>query len=146
MCDYFDRIFLKYQCGFRKGHSPHHCLVYMIEKIKEAIDNNYGFDAVLTNLSKAFGCINHELHVCSLSSRCLVTCLFLIWLTCFCGLLNNVKRLAKCWYILQCLKQHKFIIRPYFFIFHSRYKSCIFVDVYWLFKVRYKSTLNKEQM
>ena len=34
MYDYFDSMFSKYQCGFRKGHSPQHCLLYMTEKIK----------------------------------------------------------------------------------------------------------------
>ena len=32
----------------------------MIEKIKPARDNNNVFAAVLTDLSKAFDCINHE--------------------------------------------------------------------------------------
>ena len=51
--DYFDRIFSKFQCGFRKGHSPQPCLLYMIEKIKQAKDNNV-FAAFLADLSKAF--------------------------------------------------------------------------------------------
>ena len=35
MCDYLDSIFSKYQCGFRKGHSAQHCLLYMTEKLNK---------------------------------------------------------------------------------------------------------------
>ena len=29
---YFDRLFPKFQCGFRKGFNAQHCLLAMIEK------------------------------------------------------------------------------------------------------------------
>ena len=32
MSEYFKSILLKYQCGFRKGFSPEHCLLAMLEK------------------------------------------------------------------------------------------------------------------
>ena len=66
MYDYFDSIFSKYQCGFRKGHNPQHCLLYMIEKNKQARDNNKVFAVGLTELSKEFDCINHELLIAKL--------------------------------------------------------------------------------
>ena len=61
MYGYFVSIFSKYQCGFRKGHNPQHYLLDIIEKVKQVRDNNDVFAAVLTDLSKAFGCINDEL-------------------------------------------------------------------------------------
>ena len=60
MYDCSPSIMSKYKCGFRKEHSRQHCLLYMTEKIKQARDNNNVFAAVLTDLSKAFDCINHE--------------------------------------------------------------------------------------
>ena len=38
----------------------------MIEKFKEVIDRGYEFGALLTNLSKAFDCINHPLLIAKL--------------------------------------------------------------------------------
>ena len=54
--EYFDNILFPSQCGFRKGYNAQHCLLVMIEKIKEAIDRGYEFGALLTDPSKAFDC------------------------------------------------------------------------------------------
>ena len=51
----------KYQCGFRKGFSTQHCLLFMLEKWKRAVDNGKVFGILLTDLSKAFDCLSHEL-------------------------------------------------------------------------------------
>ena len=51
----------KYQCGFRKGYSTQYCLLAMIEKWKSAVDKGKPFSALLTDLSKAFDCLSHEL-------------------------------------------------------------------------------------
>ena len=64
--EYFDNILLPSQCGFRKGYSAQHCLLVMIEKFKEAIDRGYEFSALLTDLSKAFDCINNPLLIAKL--------------------------------------------------------------------------------
>ena len=59
--EYFDNILFPSQCGFPKGYSAQHSLLVMIEKFKEAIDRCSEFGALLTDLSKAFDCINHPL-------------------------------------------------------------------------------------
>ena len=51
----------KYQCAFRKGYCTQHCLLAMLEKWKSAVDKGKSFDALLTDLSKAFDCLSHEL-------------------------------------------------------------------------------------
>ena len=64
--EYFDNILFPSQRGFRKGYSAQHCLLVMIKKFKEAIDRGYEFGALLTDLSKAFDCINHPLLIAKL--------------------------------------------------------------------------------
>ena len=68
MSEYFESSFFsKYQCGFRKGFSAQHCLVSMLEKWKSATDNKKSFGALLTDLSKAFDCLSHELLIAKLN-------------------------------------------------------------------------------
>ena len=57
LSNHFDNILSKFQCGFRKGYSPQHCLLLLIDKWKKANDNNKVFGALLAHLSKAFDCI-----------------------------------------------------------------------------------------
>ena len=57
-----------FQGGFRNGFSTQHCLFLMIEKWKEAADKDQSFGALLTNLSKAFGCPIHDLLIAKLHS------------------------------------------------------------------------------
>ena len=61
-------ILSKFQCGFRKGFSAQHCLIYMIEKWKKYLDNKGAAGALLTELSKAFDCLNHGLLIAKLDA------------------------------------------------------------------------------
>ena len=54
---YLDDTLSKFPCGFHKGYSAKLCLLH-IWKIR---DFKGVFTAVLTDLSKAFDCISHEL-------------------------------------------------------------------------------------
>ena len=66
LSNHFDNIFLKFQCRFRKGFGAQHCLLLMIDRWKKAVDSNKDFGAILTDLSKAFDCICHDLLVAKL--------------------------------------------------------------------------------
>ena len=49
-----------YLCGYRKGYNTQQTLVTLIEKWKKVLDRK-GFEgAVLTDMSKAFDTLNHE--------------------------------------------------------------------------------------
>ena len=66
--EYFEPILSKFQCGFRKGYSAQHCLLAMLEKWKSAVDNTRNFGALLTDLSKAFDCLRHDLLLAKLNA------------------------------------------------------------------------------
>ena len=69
MSEYFESSFFsKYQCGFRKGFSAQHCLVSMLEKWKSATGNKKLFAALLTDLSKVFDCLSHDLLITKLNA------------------------------------------------------------------------------
>ena len=59
--EFFENIFSKNQCGFRKDHSTQQCFLAMLEKWKSSVDSGQAFGALRTDLSKAFDCLDHEL-------------------------------------------------------------------------------------
>ena len=63
---FFDNILSKYQCGFRKGFTAQHCLLRLIETRRKYIDSGKVAGALLTDLSKAFDCILHDLLIAKL--------------------------------------------------------------------------------
>ena len=65
---FVDPLLSKYQCGFRKRFSAQHCLLAMLEKWKNAVDKGKAFGALLTDLSKAFDCLPHELIIVKLNA------------------------------------------------------------------------------
>jgi len=64
----FDEVFSKYQCGFVKNYSAQHPLMFLVESWKKALDNGDYFGALLTDLSKAFDCLSHELLIAKLKA------------------------------------------------------------------------------
>ena len=59
--EFFENIFPKNQCCFRKGHSTQQYFLTMLEKWKRFVDSGKAFGALLAALSKAFDCLDHEL-------------------------------------------------------------------------------------
>ena len=67
MSNFFEDIFNKQQCGFRQGYNTQQCLK-MMEKWKRSVDGGKVFDVLLTDLSKAFDCLDHELLIAKLNA------------------------------------------------------------------------------
>ena len=49
------------QCGFRKGFSAQYCLILMLENWRKSLDTKGFCGVLLTDLSKAFDCLDHGL-------------------------------------------------------------------------------------
>ena len=60
MSPYLNQMFTKYHSGFRKGYAQH-CLMAMNEKWRKFLDIGGRAGGLLTDPSKAFDCIGHEL-------------------------------------------------------------------------------------
>ena len=65
---YIDKSLSPYLFGFRKGHNTEQCLVIMLESWKKALDEKSFAGAILTDLSKAFDCLNPDLLIAKLSA------------------------------------------------------------------------------
>ena len=66
--EYLNKILSKWQCSFRQGYSAQHYLLVMVEKWRQCLDNGEVSWALLTDLSKAFDCILHELLIAKLAA------------------------------------------------------------------------------
>ena len=68
MSCYMTKYLSPYLCGFRKGYSSQYCLLAIIDSWNKALDKGHVAGALLTDLSKAFDCINHELLIAKLDA------------------------------------------------------------------------------
>ena len=66
--NYMENILSNFQCGFRKGFNAQQCLIGMIEKAKRIMDKGGHFRALLTDLSKGFDCLPHDLLIAKLDA------------------------------------------------------------------------------
>ena len=89
--NFMENIFSNLQCGFRTGFNAQQCLIGMIEKAKRIMDRGRDFIALLTDLSKAFDCLPHDLLLAKLVAyRFKNDALYLIF-----DYLNNRKQRVK---------------------------------------------------
>ena len=58
---YIDKFLSNYLLGHRKGYNTEQCLAVMLELWKKALDGKGKAGEILTDLSKAFDCLNHNL-------------------------------------------------------------------------------------
>ena len=58
---YLNQISSNHRCGLNKGFDAQYYLILMIEKWCKSIDTGSHVGALLTDLSKAFNCFDHEL-------------------------------------------------------------------------------------
>ena len=63
---YMDPKLSMYLCGFRKNMSAQNCLLVMLEKWRTSLDNKGSCGVLLTDLSKAFDCLIHDLLIAKL--------------------------------------------------------------------------------
>ena len=61
LCSFVERFLSPHLCGFRRGYSTQHALLKLVEDCRNALDKKGCAGAVMTDLSKAFDCLNHEL-------------------------------------------------------------------------------------
>ena len=66
--DYFEDLFSKYQCGFWQKLCAQYCFIVMLEKGKHFVDERKAFEALLTDLLKAFDCLPHDLIIAKLNA------------------------------------------------------------------------------
>ena len=65
---YIENHLSPYLFGYRKGHGTQHSLLAMIEMWRKALDEKKIVGAILTDLSKAFDCLNHDLLIAKLEA------------------------------------------------------------------------------
>ena len=63
---YIEKYLSPSLCDFRKNQSTQHCLAVLVEKWRKAIDHKQHAGGILTDLSKAFDCLNHDLLIAKL--------------------------------------------------------------------------------
>ena len=64
----FDSVFSKFQCGFKRGFNAQHYFLTMVEKWPKTLDEGGETETVLTDLSKAFDCIDHNSLIAKLNA------------------------------------------------------------------------------
>ena len=65
---YINKFLSAYLFGYRTGHITEQCLIVMLEFWKKALDGKNKAGGILTDLSRAFDCVNHNLLIAKLEA------------------------------------------------------------------------------
>ena len=68
LSDYYNVVLSKISVRLPKMFWSPNCLLHLIETIQKFRDNHGIFSVVMTDLSKAFDCISHELLIVKLNA------------------------------------------------------------------------------
>ena len=68
MSQFFENTLSNHQFGFRRGLNTHQYPLLLLVKWKSSVDRVKAFGALLTDLSKAFDCLDHELLIAKLNA------------------------------------------------------------------------------
>ena len=65
LVSYFDKYNILYQnqFGFRQGHSSHHALITLVNKITQSLDSGDMVIGIFLDLKKALDTVNHTILV-----------------------------------------------------------------------------------
>ena len=68
MHNFMKNILIIFLCGFTKGMNAQNCLVFMVEMCKKSLEKGNKYGVLLTDLSKAFDCLLHDLLIAKLDA------------------------------------------------------------------------------
>ena len=68
IANFMNPLLSEYKCGFRRGFTTQNFLLAILGKGKSSVDKGKVLGVVLTDLSKAFDCLSHELIIAKLNA------------------------------------------------------------------------------